>query len=94
MSSVYVKEDSSLLESDKYVYEVTICCYYENYYCIANTTMFESSILVEKMVESYFLNKHVQISCELFSAPMEYIIEEGYKLWVEPPKKTRKPMKK
>ena len=48
MSSVYVKEDSSLLESDKYVYEVTICCYYENYYCIANTTMFESSTLVEK----------------------------------------------
>ena len=94
MSSIYVKEDNSLLVSDRFTYEVTVNCYYENYYCIVNTTMFESDVLVEKMVESYFLNKHVQISCELFSAPINYIKEEGYKLWVKPPKKPRKPRKK
>ena len=94
MPSIYVKEDKSITVSDRFTYEVTVCCYYSNYYCITDTTIFESDINLEKMVESYFLNKHIQISCELFSAPMEYIIEEGYKLWVEPPKKTRKPKKK
>ena len=94
MEEVYVKGNSSLLISDRFVYEVTVHCYFENYYCIVNTVMFESDVLIEKMVESYFLNKHTQISCELFSAPEEYIKEEEYKLWVKPPKKPRKPRKK
>lgn len=94
MEEIYVKRDSSLLISNKFVYEVTVSCHYENYFCIVNTTMFESETIIEKIVESYFISKHIQVSCELFSAPIEYIKDEGYKLWVKPPKKPHKPRKK
>ena len=53
MPSIYVKEDKSITVSDRFTYEVTVCCYYSNYYCITDTTIFESDINLEKMVESY-----------------------------------------
>ncbi len=86
MDTVYIKGDSALLVSDRFTYEVTVSCYYENYYCITNSTMFESDKFIENLVPSYFINKHIQISNELYSAPLEYIDEEGYKQEVIPQK--------
>lgn len=94
MDTVYVKGKHALLVSKRFVYEVTVCCYYENYYFIASTTMFESDIFIEKLVESYFINKHVEISSELYSAPKDFIDEEGYEQEVIPVKKPRKSKKK
>lgn len=91
MEEMYVKGNEALLVSKRFTYEVFVNCYFENYFSTVSTTMFESDTFIENLVESYFVTKHTEIYCELFSAPLSYIKENGYKLWE---KKTKKPKKK
>lgn len=90
MENLYVnKENKSAYSGKEFMYEVTINCYFENYFFKSSSSMFYSDIELD-IVESFFINKHIEIECELFQAPYDYLINNGYRLYVKESKKKKK----
>lgn len=75
---VYIKEDEVVFVGDTFIYEVSVFNYYKNYFSLVNSALYESPIFIEKTIRSFFVNKYTEICCELYQAPLEYLIENGY----------------
>jgi tRNA A22 N-methylase len=75
---VYVKEDEVIFVGDTFIYEVSVFNYYKNYFSLVNSALYESPVFIEKTIRSFFVNKYTEICCELYQAPLEYLIENGY----------------
>lgn len=86
---LYVKDSYSALVSDKFLYEVSIFTYYKNYVFLTKSAMYESDKPI-RVAESTFVSKHAEIRCELYSAPIDWLIENDFKEWAPKPKKKRK----
>ena len=48
---------------------------------------------IPKIVESYFINKNLENTCELFSAPKKWLIENNYDVISKPKKNKLKKVK-
>ena len=90
MENLYVNNEgySAYLGKD-FMYEVTINCYFNNYFFKSGGSMFYSNKELD-IVESFFINKYIEIECQLYQAPQNYLINNGYRLYIKETKKKRK----
>lgn len=93
---VYVKEDQSALVDDckRFIYEVATFVRYENIYNMANHNLFTSEKEIPNIVRSLQITSHIEVSCDLYAAPKEWLLENGFILFVKPEKKNRTLKKK
>lgn len=75
---VYIKDEDVVIVGNIFTYEVSVFVYYDNYVCLVNTTLYESPIFIEKTIRSFFINPHTEIRCELYEAPLEFLLKENY----------------
>jgi len=87
--TVYIKGKLTALISHTFIYEVSICARFKGYYSIANTTHFSSVNEIANIVESFYKNPYTEITCELYSAPLSWLIENGFTIYIKPEKKKR-----
>ena len=74
----YIKNDEVVYVGNSFIYEVSIYSYFKNYYSLINSTSYESPVVIRNIVRSFFINKYTEICCELYQAPLEYLIENNY----------------
>ena len=88
---VYVKEDQSALADDckRFIYEVSTFVRYENIYNMANHNLFTSEKEIPNIVRSFQMTSYIEVQCELYAAPKEWLLENGFILYVKPEKKKR-----
>ena len=75
---VYIKDDEVVYEGNTFIYEVSVYSYFKNYFSLMNTTLYESPVFIKNVTRSFFVNKYTEICCELYQAPLEYLIKNNY----------------
>lgn len=75
---VCIKGDEVVFVGNSFIYEVSVFTYYENYFSLVNSTLYESPIFINNIIRSFFINKYTEICCDLYQAPLSYLIENGY----------------
>lgn len=87
--NIYVnKRNSAFINTNrKFVYEVCVYCYYKNYYSIVNRAYYSSDVEITNYVRSFFRDPHTEIRCELYSAPLPWLLDNGYTKYQKPDKK-------
>lgn len=91
MQDVFTKGSlSAIIDiNNKFVYRVTVNVQYKNVYCLAQTKYFQSDTEIKNYIAIVYLNKHITINCELWSAPKTWLDKNGFKLYIKPEKKKR-----
>lgn len=92
MSSFYIKDKQAVKvdSCNRFIYEVMVFVYYENIFSMAQHKYFSSETYIENIIESYYKSPNIEICCELYSAPKDWLIDNDFILYVEPEKKKRK----
>lgn len=85
--TVYIKDKQTSLVSYTFIYEVSVCARFKGYYSIANTAYYSTKKELLNIVESFYKNSHIEITCELYSAPLKWLIENGFSIYTKPEKK-------
>lgn len=79
----------SALVGKKFVYEVCVNLYHKNYYSQIKSTYYMSLEPINNFVPSLFINNNIEITCELHTAPIDWLIDNEFEIWVKPEKKKR-----
>ena len=79
--------------NNQFVYYCKICYHSSNIYSVINSIYYSSDKFIPKIVESYFINKNLENTCELFSAPKKWLIENNYDVISKPKKNKLKKVK-
>ena len=88
VTNVYVKDEERIYVGDTFKYEVLIYCHFENISSIVNSTIYESKIPLD-YIPSFFINRNIEITCWFIEAPLDYLINNNYKIY-EPKVKTKR----
>lgn len=91
-TEIYTKNGLTVIadKSNLFVYEVSVYCRYKNYFSLVNKKYYSSPNEIPGTISSFYKNPHTEICCELFSAPLEWLLENDYKEYVKPDKKQSK----
>jgi len=84
-SIVYIKGKQTVIlnTNNLFVYESCVYTHYDNYFALSNKKYFTSKTEIEKIKESFFKTKHIQICNELYSAPEKWLIDNGFIVYVK-----------
>lgn len=88
---VYIKgKESSLVNTcGQFVYEVSTYVRFENIYNMANTMLFYSDKEIQNIVNYAKITPYIEVQCHLYSAPLKWLLNSGFTLYVKPEKKKR-----
>lgn len=84
----YVKNGQFVLidEGNSFVYETSVYLYHKNYFSLMSKKYFSSNKELEKVIGSFWKSPKIQICSELFSAPKQWLIDNGYVVYQKPEK--------
>ena len=88
---IYVKNKESVLidKENRFIYEVIKCIYYKNIYSVLDNKLYYSEKEIKSIKDSVFISPNIEITCKIFAAPKDWIINNGFILWIKPEKKKR-----
>jgi hypothetical protein len=91
MEDIYVKEGQVALvdNCNRFVYEVFVFVQHKNIFSTANHKYFSSEKEIKNIVSIYQHDEYIQTCCDLYSAPLKWLIENDFTLYVKPEKKKR-----
>jgi hypothetical protein len=89
---IYGKNKKTVIASKfgGFIYECSIFLHYKNYYSQINKKYFSSNLFIENIVESFYITKNIEMCSELYSAPEKWLIDNGYRIYIKPVKKSKK----
>jgi len=90
-SDVYVRDDEAALinNSGQFVYEVFIFINYDNILSLANHKLFYSDKPIDKVTRFFKYSDHIEVFCDLYSAPEKWLLDNSFVLYVKPEKKKK-----
>ena len=82
---VYIKGKQTVVLSTNnlFVYESCVYTHYQNYFSLSNKKYFSSKTEIEKIKESFFKTKNIQICNELYAAPEKWLKDNGFIVYVK-----------
>jgi len=88
---IYVKDDQSCLIDDcnRFIYEVFVFSQFENVYSLSNHKYFTSKKEIPNIIRLLKITPYISIECDLYSAPLKWLIDNNFILYKEPEKKKR-----
>ena len=93
---IYVKEGRTVFmdNCNRFIYEVFVFVQHKNIFSTVNHKFFSSEKEIKKVIENYKVTENITINCELYSAPIRWLLDNDYDLYVKPEKKKRNYKKK
>jgi hypothetical protein len=84
----YIKDDLTILvePSGLFVYESSVYLYHKDYFALCNQKYFSNPREINGVVESFWKTPHIQICSELFAAPEQWLIDNGFTRYTKPKK--------
>lgn len=88
----YIKDKEAIRPDNcnRFIYEVMVFVWHSGIYSMVNHKYFHSDKEILGVVKSYFVTSEIEIYCELYSAPKQWLIENDYIEYIEPIKKRNK----
>jgi hypothetical protein len=92
VDSIYIKDDQVVLldKCGRFIYEVFVTVKFENIFSIANHKYFTSDIEILNIVRCHEVSPYIKVECDLYSAPLKWLIKNDFILYIKPEKKLRK----
>lgn len=87
---LYHNRDNDFIFINKnncFVYEVRIFCHYKGYYGLIDDKHYSSNVIIPNIVRRFKKDSHTEICCSLLAAPLSWVLENDYILYVKPDKK-------
>lgn len=97
LDNIFIKKGKCVVidNNNQFTYEVFIHCRFKNYFSVANSELYCSKNEIQNIVERFKIDDSISIVCEMFSAPLWWLIENSYVKYVKPVKQVKtKPIKK
>lgn len=87
---VYVKNEESALVNccGQFVYEVCVFVHFRGIYNMANSKFFYSDKELN-IVPILKISPYIEVQCYLYSAPLKWLLNNGFNLYIKPEKKKR-----
>lgn len=79
---LYVKENQFVFKDTKFQYESCVFVHFRNYHSVCNTSIFESDTEIKNVVKSYYVTPHIEFTTDLYAAPEEWLIENGFNRYI------------
>lgn len=91
MGDIYIKENQAVLLDNcgRFIYEVFVFVKYKNIFSTVNHRYFSSETEIKNIISSYQYNEFIEIYCELYSAPLKWLLDNEFVVYVKPEKKKR-----
>ena len=91
MNNLYFKDGEIVLvdNCNRFIYEVYVSVKFDNIYSIVDHKYFSSDKEILNIVKKYKVDKYIDISCELYSAPINWLEDNEYFPYVKPIKVKR-----
>ena len=83
---LYVKPGSSALVASSFIYETTVYLRLPTYCSVVNSTYYSSEKEIQNIRAYFRLSPNIEICSELYAAPKEWLIDNGYTLYQKPEK--------
>lgn len=82
--SFYLKNKECVLinPNNDFLYEVFVFVHFKGQTSLANHKYFVSKKEIKNIVTSYYINKNIEIVCELYSAPKNWLENNDF-IWIE-----------
>lgn len=77
-SQLYYKDKKGVLISNQFIYEVLVYIYFDNFMSLAESKLFYSSIEIKNVVHLTKISNNIQIECELYAAPKQWLLDNNY----------------
>lgn len=87
---IYTKNNVSVLVYPRFVYSVELYAYNKGYFSLMKKEYYSAPKYIENYIGSYWKDKYFQITAELYAAPLNWLIENGYSEEVKKEKPKRK----
>lgn len=88
---VYQKGSEIAYVGDTFIYESSVFLYYKNYAFLTNSSTYESKEPIP-ISETTFISKNVEIRNEIYQAPLNWLLDNGFREWkprVKPKRKVK-----
>lgn len=89
----YINSEGKIVRVDKegrFVYESMIYIWFDNIVSMNDHKWYFCYTEIKNVIESYYINNHIELYTVLYSAPKDWLIENGYNVYIKPEKKKRK----
>lgn len=93
---VYYKDNQFVYvdSCNRFIYEVYIFVKFENTFSTARFTRYSSDTEIKGIIKTTYVGDFIEIDCSLYSAPLRWLIDNDFAVYVKPEKKKRKYTKK
>ncbi len=90
-NNVYVKDDQFVYldKCNRFTYDVYISIAYKNIFSTARYTRYSSDEEIKGVIKYFKINKYVDIECFMYSAPLRWLIDNEFSIYIKPDKKKR-----
>jgi hypothetical protein len=79
---LYCKDKQGVEEGQEFIYEVLVYVKYDNFLSLADRKYFRSTRPL-KVVSNFKYSKYIEVECELFSAPLKYLLDNNYTIFTK-----------
>ena len=86
MSKVYQRDGRYVYEDscNRFVYDVYVCVQYDNIFSTAQHNVYSSDVEIPGIVEYLEINKYISVECIMRSAPIRWLIDNDYTVYIPP----------
>lgn len=94
--TVYEKDNQFIYVDDcnRFIYERYIFVRFENLFSTADYQRYSSDVEIKGIIKHIYIGSYIEIVSELISAPLRWLIDNDFVVYVKPEKKKRKYTKK
>lgn len=92
MKTLYVKDDQAVFidTENRFIYDVYVYVWFNGILSLANHKTFCTNTEIRGIIKSYFINKYIEFYTVLYAAPKDWIIDNGFTIFVNTKKKRKK----
>lgn len=85
MKQLYVNDTSGVLvdTEGRFIYEVAVFVTFKDISSMHKNVLFSSTKEIKNIVDVIYIGKYVQMTCNLHSAPKQWLIDNGYVTYEE-----------
>ena len=84
-TELYINKGRGVLldTENRFIYEVMVYVMFEGIYMLVNSTLYASKTEILNIIDSYFINKHVELCCSMYAAPKNWLIDNEFVPYVK-----------
>lgn len=96
MRSSYIKDDQIVLQDicNRFIYEVFVFVHHKNIFSTINHKYFSSQVEIPNIIENYQIADYITVNCTMYTAPLRWLLDNNFELYIKPEKKKRISKKK